>query len=129
MVCFTMLSRTGSLPSDPAQLKRMVLALQAENADLRVYADLLRLMIFGAKSEKMVALDPAQIALDLGDLSDIATTGPVAADDDAPDPNSLSYPERGSWGIREPLPATPFMAGSGGGWIASSWVVMDRSRV
>ena len=42
---------------------------------------------------------------------------------------SLSYPERGSWGIREPLPATPFMAGSGGGWIASSWVVMDRSEV
>lgn len=88
MVCFTMLSRTGSLPSDPAQLKRMVLALQAENADLRVYADLLRLMIFGAKSEKMVALDPAQIAFDLGDLSDIAATSPVAANDDAPDPNS-----------------------------------------
>ena len=43
--------------------------------------------------------------------------------------SSLSYPERGSWGIREPLPATPFMAGSGGGWIASSWVVMDRSEV
>lgn len=79
-----MSSRTGSLPSDPALLTRMVLALQAENADLRVYADLLRLMIFGAKSEKMAALEPAQIALDLGDLSDIATTGPAAANDDAP---------------------------------------------
>ena len=42
---------------------------------------------------------------------------------------SLSYPERGSWGIKEPLPTTPFMVGSGGGWIANSWVVMDRSRV
>ena len=42
---------------------------------------------------------------------------------------ALSYPERGSWGIKEPLPTTPFMVGSGGGWIANSWVVMDRSRV
>jgi len=28
--------------------------------------------------------------------------------------------------MKEPLPATPFMAGSGGGWIVMSWVVMDR---
>ena len=41
----------------------------------------------------------------------------------------LSYPAPGSWCKREPLPATPFMAGSGGGWIAICWVVMDRSRV
>lgn len=86
MVDFTMSSSTGSLPSDSALLRRMVLALQAENADLRVYADLLRLMIFGAKSEKMATLDPAQIALDLGDLSDIATTGPAAANDNASEP-------------------------------------------
>lgn len=32
----------------------------------------------------------------------------------------------GSWGKREPLPATPFMAGSGGGWIANSLVYQDR---
>ncbi len=29
----------------------------------------------------------------------------------------------------EPLPATPFMAGSGGGWIALGLVVRDRFRV
>ena len=39
---------------------------------------------------------------------------------------SLSYAGRGSWGIWEPLPALPFMAGSGGGWIVSSWVFEDR---
>ena len=39
---------------------------------------------------------------------------------------SLSYPGCGSWGIWEPLPALPFMAGSGGGWIVSSWVFEDR---
>ena len=32
----------------------------------------------------------------------------------------------GYWGKREPLPATPFMAGSGGGWIANSLVYRDR---
>lgn len=57
----------------------MVLALKAENAELRVYADLLRQMIFGAKSEKMAVLDPTQIALDLGDLCEV----PAAANDDA----------------------------------------------
>ena len=43
--------------------------------------------------------------------------------------NRLSYPEPGSCSMKEPLPATPFMAGSGGGWIVSCLVVMDRSRV
>ncbi|MFN7881492.1 MAG: hypothetical protein ACK5PF_00530, partial [bacterium] len=41
----------------------------------------------------------------------------------------LSYPEIGSWVKREPLPATRFMAGSGGGWIAASLVLRDRVRV
>ena len=31
--------------------------------------------------------------------------------------------------MMEPLPATPFMAGSGGGWIVIGWVVMDRLEV
>ena len=43
--------------------------------------------------------------------------------------NGLSYAEPGSRRIKEPLPATPIMAGSGGGWIVNGWVVMDRSRV
>jgi len=43
----------------------------------------------------------------------------------------LSYPDCGSWGLREArsTPTTLFMVGSGGGWIASSWVVMDRFGV
>ncbi|MDN2584387.1 transposase, partial [Aquibium sp. ELW1220] len=70
--------RADLLPSDSNELKRMVLALEAENAELRVYADLLRQMIFGAKSEKLATLDPAQTVLDLGDLSEV----PAAANDD-----------------------------------------------
>ena len=78
MVDWAMLPRADSLPTYPGELTQMVIALEAENADLRVYADLLRQMIFGAKSEKMTVLDPTQIALDLGDLSIL----PVAANDD-----------------------------------------------
>lgn len=37
----------------------------------------------------------------------------------------LSYGFRGSRGKREPLPATPFMAGSGGGRIERSWAAID----
>ena len=32
-------------------------------------------------------------------------------------------------GIQEPLPATPFMAGSGGGWVVICWVSKDPDRV
>ena len=38
----------------------------------------------------------------------------------------LSYADRGSCGIKEPLPTTPFMVGSGGGWIVKCLVVVDR---
>lgn len=68
------------IPTDAPGLTRLVKALQAENAELRVYATLLRIMIFGAKSEKLATLDPTQTALDLGDLTDV----PAAVDDDAP---------------------------------------------
>ena len=41
----------------------------------------------------------------------------------------LSYEEVGSWDRQEPLPATPIMADSGGGWIVTRWVFEDRARV
>ena len=34
----------------------------------------------------------------------------------------------GSRSRREPLPATPFMAGSGGGWIEEAWVFRTVSE-
>lgn len=83
--------RPDSLPSDPAELQRIVLALEAENAELRVYADLLRQMIFGAKSEKLAVFDPTQIALDLGDLCEV----PVAANDDAAEDKDRPRPSTG----------------------------------
>ncbi|MCA1440595.1 transposase, partial [Ensifer sp. IC4062] len=70
--------RPDPLPQDAAQLTRIILSLDEENADLKARVAFLEGQLFGAKSEKMAVLDPMQAALDLGDLSDI----PVAANDD-----------------------------------------------
>lgn len=80
MVWCDMQADSTLIPTDAPSLTRLVKALQAENAELRVYATLLRIMIFGAKSEKLATLDPAQTTLNLGDLPDV----PASANDDAP---------------------------------------------
>jgi len=41
----------------------------------------------------------------------------------------LSYAEPGSWDIKEPLPGTSNMPGSGGGGIVTCLVVKDRLGV
>ncbi|PWU70627.1 IS66 family transposase, partial [Ochrobactrum sp. POC9] len=74
-----MLLRPDPLPQDAAQLTRIILLLDEENADLKARIAFLERQLFGTKSEKMTIIDPAQATLDLGDLSDI----PVAANDDA----------------------------------------------
>ena len=45
--------RHTPLPRDIDELTRMVLALEAENAELRVHSDLLKLFVFGPRSEKL----------------------------------------------------------------------------
>lgn len=70
--------RPDPLPQDAAQLSRIILSLDAENADLKARIAFLEQQLFGPKSEKMTAIDPAQAMLELGDLSDI----PAAANDD-----------------------------------------------
>ena len=74
-----MLLRPDPLPQDAAQLTRIILSLDEENADLKARVAFLERQLFGTKSEKMTIIDPAQATLNLGDLSDI----PVAANDDA----------------------------------------------
>ena len=71
--------RPEQLPRDPAALAQMVLDLDAENARLRETVEVLKGVIFGAKSEKRASLiDPDQGTLDLGDLAIEAT--PTAND-------------------------------------------------
>ncbi len=80
------------LPQDAEQLGRLVLALDAENTDLKARIAYLERMIHGAKSEKLATIDPTQIALDLGDLSNIAT----ATNDDAPNDSHRRSPRQSS---------------------------------
>ncbi|NTH14220.1 IS66 family transposase [Agrobacterium rhizogenes] len=70
--------RPDPLPKNAAQLTRIILSLNEENADLKARVAFLERQLFGTKSEKMTTIDPTQAILDLGDLSDI----PVAANDD-----------------------------------------------
>lgn len=70
--------RPDPLPQDAAQLTRIILSLDEENADLKARVAFLEGQLFGPKSEKMTVLHPTQVALDFGDLNEI----PVAANDD-----------------------------------------------
>jgi len=70
--------RPDPLPQDAAQLTRIILSLDEENADLKARVAFLEQQLFGPKSEKTTTIDPAQVTLDLGNLSD----RPEAANDD-----------------------------------------------
>ncbi|MCP1838626.1 transposase [Bradyrhizobium sp. USDA 4538] len=74
--------RPDTLPTDPAALTEMVLALDAENETLRVAMQTFKDMIFGKRSERLAALVAEQLALELGDL-ETDVTPPAAANDDA----------------------------------------------
>src|SRR3954454_20600294 len=61
--------RPEDVPSDPARLAAMVLALDAENERLRAIVRTLKDLHFGARSEKAVVIDVDQLPLDLEDLA------------------------------------------------------------
>ena len=67
MYCLIMAIRPDALPTDPAALTEMVLALDAENEKLRVAMQTLKERIFGKRSERLAALVAEQLALDFDD--------------------------------------------------------------
>ncbi|MGY3614125.1 IS66 family transposase [Bradyrhizobium sp. USDA 10063] len=75
--------RPEALPTDAAALTEMVLALDAENEKLRVAMQTLKEMIFGKRSERLVAIVAEQLALELDDLA-TGVTPPASANDDLP---------------------------------------------
>jgi transposase len=83
MYCLIMAIRPDTLPTDPAVLTEMVLALDAENEQLRTVVRTLKDMIFGARSERFTAVAAEQMALELNDL-ETGVTPPPAANDDGP---------------------------------------------
>jgi len=101
-----MLNAAPDLPEDPALLKAMIAALQAENAKLTttlrahdLVVQALRLQIarlkkqaFGKSSEK-IEREIAQLELALDDvLVSAAQQAPVASDQDDPDPDLATAP-------------------------------------
>ncbi|WP_229179099.1 transposase [Bradyrhizobium ivorense] len=85
--------RPDALPTDPAALTEIVLALDAENEKLRVAMQTFKDMIFGRRSEQLAALVAEQLALELGDLK-TGVTPPAAANDDATAANPRGKPPR-----------------------------------
>lgn len=73
-----MVQPLNPLPTDPAELARIIRDLQARNAALQARVETLTALIFGAKSEKVSVIDPEQGLLDLGDLT--VEPAPVAND-------------------------------------------------
>jgi transposase len=74
--------RPEDVPSDPARLAAMVLALDAENESLRAIVRTLKDLLFGARSEKAAVIDVAQLPLDLDDLAVGPTPPPPPAKDE-----------------------------------------------
>jgi len=66
MVGSVMPLRPDPLPQDAAQLTRIILSLDEENADLKARVAFLEGQLFGPKSEKITIIDPTQAMLDLG---------------------------------------------------------------
>jgi len=81
MYCLIMAIRPDKLPTDPAALTEMVLALDAENEQLRNVVRTLKDMIFGARSERLAAVADEQLALELNDLETGVMPSPAANDD------------------------------------------------
>ncbi|MEY9138818.1 IS66 family transposase [Bradyrhizobium diazoefficiens] len=85
--------RPDVLPTDPAALTEMVLALDAENEKLRVAMQTLKEMIFGKRSERLATLVAEQLALELDDL-ETSVTPPAAANDDVPAAKPADKPRK-----------------------------------
>src|SRR5215469_13856323 len=73
--------RPEDLPTDPALLTEMVLALAAENAGLRVTISKFKDLIFGKRSEKLAVALAEQLPLEFRDVESLAFTVPPANDD------------------------------------------------
>lgn len=93
MYRLSMAIRSDTLPTDPAALTELVLALVAENEKLRVSMQTLKDMIFGKRSERFAVLAAEQLALELGDL-ETGVIPPEATNDDAAAPRPLGKPPR-----------------------------------
>jgi Transposase C of IS166 homeodomain len=68
-----------SLPRDPDRLIELIIELQERNAHLQGMVDALKRVVYGPRSEKLIA-DPGQLPLELDDV--VLSEKPPAANDD-----------------------------------------------
>jgi transposase len=81
MYCLIMAIRPEDLPTEPAALTEIVLALDAENEKLRVAMRTLNDLVFGKRSERLAVIVTEQLALELDDVATDTTPPPAATDD------------------------------------------------
>src|SRR3954464_14835033 len=93
-VIWSMSIRPEDVPSDPARLVAMALALDTENERLRAIVRTLKDLLFGARSEKAAVIDVAQLPLDLDDLAVGPTPPPPPANDEGGTERKLKRPRR-----------------------------------
>jgi transposase len=93
-VIWSMPLRPEDVPSDPARLVAMVLALDTENERLRAIVRTLKDLLFGARSERAAVIDVAQLPLDLDDLAVGPTPPPPPANDEGGTERKLKRPRR-----------------------------------
>src|SRR3982751_6935659 len=86
--------RPEDVPSDPARLVAMVLALDTENERLRAIVRTLKDLPFGARSKKAAVIDVAQLPLDLDDLAVGPAPPPPPANDEGGTERKLKRPRR-----------------------------------
>src|SRR3954463_1597552 len=86
--------RPEDVPSDPARLAAMVLALDTENERLRAIVRTLKDLLFGARSERAAVIDVAQLPLDLEDLAVGPTPPPPPANDEGMAERKADRPRR-----------------------------------
>src|SRR3954453_11774399 len=86
--------RPEDMPSDPARLVALVLALGAENESLRAIVRTLKDRLFGARSERAAVIDVAQLPLDLEDLAIGPTPPPRPANDESLAERKIDRPRR-----------------------------------
>src|SRR3954465_14452332 len=102
--------RPEDVPSDPARLVAMVLALDTENERLRAIVRTLKDRLFGARSERAAVIDVAQLPLDLDDLAVGPTPPPPPANDDDGTERKADRPRRpavpAGLPLRHPPPTT-----------------------
>src|SRR3954470_23594239 len=86
--------RPEDVPSDPARLVALVLALDTENERLRAIVRTLKDLLFGARSERAAVIDVAQLPLDLDDLVVGPTPPPPPANDEGVAERKVDRPRR-----------------------------------